>query len=105
MIEPWCEDNEMDRIKLVETCGACPEQYDAYYKGDQIGYLRLRHGTFYCEYLPSGERVYESHPEGDGIFAEHERHHHLNLACNALLQKIKEYDTPTTYEIVNEDDV
>ena len=33
-------------LKLVLTCGACPEQYDAFDGERQVGYLRLRHGHF-----------------------------------------------------------
>ena len=40
----------MYKIELVKTCGACPEQYDAYFEGYQVGYLRLRHGTFRVDY-------------------------------------------------------
>lgn len=35
-------------IRFEQTCFACPEQYDAYDKYDNlVGYLRLRHGFFY----------------------------------------------------------
>jgi len=34
------------KITLVETCGACPEQYDAMVGDRMVGYLRLRYGNF-----------------------------------------------------------
>ena len=35
---------KLSEIKLVKTCSACPEQYDAFYEDHQVGYLRVRHG-------------------------------------------------------------
>jgi hypothetical protein len=35
---------------LVLTCAACPEQYDVFFEDFQIGYLRLRHGSFRADY-------------------------------------------------------
>ena len=40
----------MLEIKLIQTCGACPEQYDAFIGEEQVGYLRLRHGYFRWQY-------------------------------------------------------
>lgn len=79
------------KIKLVQTCGACPEQYEAFIYNnetrefDEIGYLRLRHGYFYAEYLPTGDVVYDSYPQGDGCFETNERQHHLDNACEELI--------------------
>lgn len=48
-------------LKLVQTCAACPEQYDVFYDGDLVGYMRLRHGTFRAECPgPGGDLVYLS---------------------------------------------
>lgn len=33
-------------IKIVPLCGSRPEDYDVYWQGKRIGYLRLRHGHF-----------------------------------------------------------
>ena len=73
----------MKRVKLVCTCGACPEQYDVYIDGEEIGYMRLRHGWFYAEYR--GETVYEASPNGDGMFESDERDKYLNQACYFIL--------------------
>lgn len=73
--------------KLVLTCGACPEQYDVFYNDTEIGYLRLRHGRFYAEYVPNNEIVYVDFPIGDGIFEEGEREEQLTKAIKALLTK------------------
>lgn len=37
-------------LLFVQTCQCCPEQYDIYYKGDQIGYLRYRYGVLDLRY-------------------------------------------------------
>lgn len=81
--------------RLVCTCPACPEQYDVIElaTGDQIGYLRLRHGYFRADYPNHrGEIVYESDTLGDGLFDEDERLPELTKAVEALLdmhQKMK----------------
>lgn len=77
-------------ISLVMTCGACPEQYDAYYDGEQVGYLRLRHGYFTAQFRdPSGPIVYESPTYGDGIFEPEERDHHLTQARMAIADRLR----------------
>lgn len=84
---------EWNQIELVQTCGACPEQYDAYLDGKLIGYLRLRHGYFNVRYPDAGgESVYDAHPKGDGIFEYEERQIYLNNAKKALYDKIMSAD-------------
>lgn len=74
-----------DAIHLEQTCGGCPEQYDAVLNGQTIGYLRLRHGGFRVEYPEcGGKEVYYAHPEGDGSFRDHERDRYLEEAKYAL---------------------
>jgi len=75
------------RVVLIQTCGACPEQYDLKFDGVNIGYLRLRHGYFRAEYVPTGEIVYEAEPEGDGLFTSDEREGYLEAARNAILMR------------------
>lgn len=79
-------------FRLVQTCGACPEQYDVYLQGSDevIGYMRLRHGFFYAQYL--GQTVYEANTHGDGIFDGDERSYHLNLACQAIKRAMEQED-------------
>lgn len=69
-------------IVLKKTSDACPEQYDAIYGGERVGYLRLRHGHFTVE-CPDcgGTPVYIAHTRGDGSFDDHERGAHLAKAC------------------------
>ena len=84
-----------DDIVLDQTCGACPEQYDAYIGGVQVGYLRLRHGTFRVDCPTSGgETVYRAYPDGDGCFMDHERARHLAAARQAILDWRKARSEP-----------
>lgn len=73
-------------IRLVQTCGACPEQYDALDEhGRHVGYLRLRHGNFTVE-CPDygGQLVYSAQPEGDGCFTSDEQDRYLRYAVQAI---------------------
>ncbi len=71
--------------QLFLTCLACPEQYDVYLNGEQVAYLRLRHGRFYASYPDvGGVMVYESYPKGDGIFEDDERETELTNAIKAI---------------------
>lgn len=73
---------------LYLTCGACPEQYDVFYNGNQIGYLRLRHGNFSVSYPDVGGKIVMfASPKGDGMFYEDERMPYLEKAINALLNE------------------
>ena len=76
-------------IELVCTCGACPEQYDAFYEGKYVGYFRLRHG-FYSVTYPDwdGETLIHESAIGDGIFDSDERMDCLSRGCLAILDKL-----------------
>lgn len=78
-------------ITLRLTCGACPEQYDAFDEnGKQVGYLRLRHGYFRVDYPEcGGEAIFEGTPSGDGCFEDGERDHYLRCAVDAIERRIK----------------
>lgn len=76
---------DLNEIELEQTCGACPEQYDAFYKGKQVGYLRLRHGYFSVDYPDvNGIEIYSAEPIGDGIFEDEERAFYLTEAKKAI---------------------
>lgn len=72
-------------IHLEQTCGACPEQYYAYYNGALIGYLRLRHGCFRVDYPDCGGEtiLVEYPPESDGCFGD-DREYYLTKAVDAI---------------------
>lgn len=78
-------------ITLRLTCGACPEQYDAFDEaGKKVGYMRLRHGHFRVDYPDvCHETIYEATPNGDGAFDDDERDHFLKCAVNAIERRIK----------------
>lgn len=97
-------------IRLLMTCAACPEQYDAYLDGKKCGYLRLRHGRFTVHCPSYAEHfVYEAYPEGDGVFEDHERDTYLRHAVDAILRHLRangvELPPPNVeYEIVRRHD-
>lgn len=85
------QDDEIEKIELVCTCGACPEQYNAFIDGKQVGYLRLRHGYFRVDYPEcNGETIYTANPDGDGIFTDTERDYYLAEAKRAIIKKLKQ---------------
>lgn len=72
-------------MRLVQTCQACPEQYDVFNGDTEVGYLRLRHGYFAAyRHVTDYEPVYEANPKGDGIFELDERDQYLTAAVHAL---------------------
>ena len=75
----------IDGYDLIMTSNACPEQYDVFKDGQQVGYLRLRHGKFTVR-VPDvgGEVVYEACPAGDGNFDINERDMYLRNAIEAI---------------------
>ena len=70
---------------LSRTCGACPEQYDVFYKKEQVGYLRLRHGEFTVS-IPncSANIIFRAEPKGNGMFEDNERKEYLTKAIEAI---------------------
>ena len=84
-------DAEIEKVELIQTCGACPEQYEAFIDGKQVGYLRLRHGYFRVDF-PScgGETIYDAQPDGDGVFTSSERDYYLTEAKRAIIRKLKQ---------------
>ena len=78
---------EIKGLQVIQTCGACPEQYDVFDGENEIGYLRLRHGYFRADYR--GHTVYEASPDGDGAFESDERDKYLKKAVKAIKKAYK----------------
>jgi hypothetical protein len=77
-------------LKIEMTCSACPEQYDVFKDGRQVGYFRLRHGEFRVDYPECMEEtIFEAQPNGDGIFHNDERLNYMAKAMRALLEKLE----------------
>lgn len=75
-----------DKVRLVRTCAACPEQYEVFLGSTQIGYLRLRWGWFRGDYPDvGGETVLSVATKGQGSFTEDEREPLLTRAVWPLL--------------------
>ena len=77
-------------LTLVETCWACPEQYDVVAPdGTTVGYLRLRHGRFAAHLEgPGGPVVFEGCPAGDGRFDDEERPRYIAQALAAIAARL-----------------
>lgn len=76
---------EFNGIKLVQTCVACPEQYDAYKDGKKVGFLYMRNGEFTVNYPNlGGQLIYSACPAGSGCFKDVEREMYLKNACLAI---------------------
>lgn len=88
------EEIHINGVKLVLTCHAFPEQYDAFNgRGQEVGYLRLRGGNFTARW-PNvmGGIVYQHRFEDPvkGQFDDHdERLIHLTEAVNALKERYR----------------
>lgn len=77
----------IDGLELRLTCPSHPEQYNVYEGMNQVAYFRLRNGVFSVDIPRCGDgRVYQSMPEGDGLFKSHERQHFLTEAVKAVRQ-------------------
>lgn len=93
-LEAWEKDIEnfipgitikINGYQLKLTCEECPEQYDVFKDGNQVGYLRLRHGKFTVETPKcSGGMVFQALPAGDGSFYKDERTFYLTEAIKAI---------------------
>lgn len=83
-----------DEVELIKTCDESPEQYIAVFQGQQIGYLRLRHGEFRVDYPDCGDETifYTQEPQGDGCFEDDEREHFLMKAKEAIVKKFNEME-------------
>lgn len=81
-------------VELIKTCDESPEQYIAVFQGQQIGYLRLRHGEFRVDYPDCGDEtiLYSQEPQGDGCFEEDERDYFLMKAREAIVKKFNEME-------------
>jgi hypothetical protein len=77
----------ISEIILEQSCGGCPEAYNAEYRGEYLGYLRLRWGNFTVD-NKSGVTIFSASPKGDGIFEYGEREFYLTQAKIALAKTI-----------------
>ena len=102
----------MGKLIFVNTCLACPEQYDVIYEhatGDEkyLAYVRLRHGHLRASDEPLEETFY-SHQFEDtwkgGFDDNEERGKYLQEIANVLCDKFgyNKDDTPIEYPNLDE---
>jgi hypothetical protein len=81
-------------LKFLLTCGACPEQYDVFHNGKQVGYVRLRWGVLRVDCPDVGGETVYSHSFDDpmkGCFDnESESMYHLTIAAEKLLERVNQ---------------
>src|SRR3954469_24882867 len=96
------------RITLVRTSLAMLEQYDAFdASGEQVGYLRLRHGRFRVDFPTNGgQTIFEARPMGDGIFDDDERDVYVQQACDAIVARLsREQSGGSSWFVVDDEDL
>ena len=75
----------IDEFVLQLTCYACPEQYDIFVQGVQVGYARLRWGHFSVSVPDCSDDVVYEYDFKDGFggcFAnQQERLEYLTAGC------------------------
>lgn len=71
------------------TSVASPEQYNVYWRGIPVGYLRLRHGVFRADAPLCGEdTVFMAEPAGHYLFDDRERENYLVAALESIRRKM-----------------
>ena len=77
---------EVKGLFFKKTCAACPEQYDVFKDGEQVGYVRLRHGCLRVDAPSCGDQtiLYSEGVIGDGEFEESEREQWLNTIADKI---------------------
>jgi len=92
-------------LELKMTCYAMPEQYEAFIDGRQVGYLRLRHGTFRAHYPDHmASPVYIADTLGDGSFDDREREPQIRAALIAVLREDGIENPIPSFELPERDD-
>lgn len=86
---------------FVETCSACPEQYDVYDpQGNQVAYVRLRWGMLRVDAPDCGGKTIYSLAYSDdclGSFPDdHERTKQMNIIADKIIEHTKNESNPCT---------
>ena len=80
----------VDKYDVMMTCSACPEQYDVYKGANQVGYLRLRHGSFRAEYPDcGGKEVYYANTGYGDFENDKDRAVHILKAIIAINKEVE----------------
>lgn len=81
-------------LELVMTCAVAPEQYDVYFGGSAVGYVRLRNGNFTVE-ATVGKPVLlaKLSTNQSDCFADDARMAYLLVAADAIRRHMLSLDT------------
>lgn len=80
---------EKNGFQIVQTASAFPEQYEVFKDGVQLAYYRLRDGEFTIESPDvGGELIFQSFPDGDGLFDKDERFIYMVNAMRLILSNL-----------------
>ena len=75
------------------TCGACPEQYDVWYKGAKVAYVRFRHNQLTVEVPFDGIEVLrekiEDFPDQGVFSSEEQRTFWLEKAAELIKEELR----------------
>ena len=98
-INEWGEEQLLDikiqGLQFVQTCFACPEQYDVFQGDERVGYIKLRWGRLRVDFPPSGDTIYEKRYDDNmqGDFDTHEqRIEQLNVIAHLILYHIEKHN-------------
>lgn len=86
----------MTTLRLIQTCAACPQLFEAYLGEREVGYIRERHGRFRA--YVGDEQVYEAE-ENRRVDWKVERDRHLARASAAILHKLGEPIPKCVYDV------
>lgn len=85
-------------VDFIETCVACPEQYDVFIEGKEVGYVRLRWGRLSVRYPCVGGKEVYTFDWVDPLLGEFEtddeRDYHLEQAAKALYNEYSKCEVP-----------
>ena len=93
------EDSTICGLRFAITCGRCPEQYDVFKDGVQVGYVHLRGGDLYASFPDSGresEVIYSHHFDGEenqwkGDFeSDEERARYIVAISNSINERLEQ---------------
>ena len=85
------EQIKVEGFVFIQTCGACPEQYDVYLNDKRVAYVRLRYGRLTAK-NSKGEEIYKAlfNNGWKGAFREiEERQYYFEKIIEAISRNLE----------------